>query len=778
MNKKLSAIFPIILLIILALAVVISIAIPIDGLIINGIFKDILDIEENIIMFIEITILMFLLLFIGLAVKNIKLRIVCWTLVGLTFIYIHYMLITLIITGIYICYLYKLGKIVNNVVCRRINLKNSKTINLQAGTKQLYDEQIYNNQYVNLIIGISSMIILVCAMSAFNLGSVQNVRIVTIMLAIPVLGTLVKEKAIIKKLGKNSKSKMKKNIKKALQLSKLEIIMLCTIMLLIFIQAGRLNIAIDHDTAWYGVRSNYILSNSKGIYENLGNVSLVYTYSKGLEILVLPLAGLPSHGFVTAVNLWFLIIALHCCYKIARNFVPKNYALFACVLITSISGVTNMAITAKSDILTLLMQLFIIYFVIEYFNYQKPASLIHALCAFLISWTLKPTALVFSTAIFGMAGLYFIVKKQLYFREYIGIWGRSLISLAALIMVWARTYILTGLPVTSVFSGTLIKLGFEMKYPYASKTVTNYNPSIFSLDGLKYMKDCFYGLFFLPDPVDAEKRMVHVVIAWGTILVPIMLLILIICIKQVNIVNIKTKALRWLMLVMYLPFTILCFISVITLWQIDGNYFMLWYVMTVIWVVPVIYNVYKPTLRRGILVLLVPVIMFNILITSQTNWAWQRGFTPIDIKNRGYYNHIAIEQQAKAELGNVEIWKKLAKRKETRVIAMGFHQQVLTLPCNVQSYYDVWTWGNIRIIDTKETFKDYMRYAGTEYLYVEGGFVDDNSIYTRMIKDLMEDGTLTDIFYENGNMLAKIRLEGGESADYFEFMEKYNFYIE
>ena len=778
MNKKLSAIFPIILLIILALAVIISIAIPIDGLIINGIFKDILDIEENIIMFIEIAIIMFLLLSIGLVVKNVKLRIVLWTLVGLVFIYIHYMLITLIVTGVYICYLYELGKIINSVVCRGIKSKNSKIINLQA-----VDKQLYNNHYINLVMGISAMIILVCTMSAFNLGSVQNVRIATIILAIPVLGSLVKnnllkEKTVSKNLKKNTRFSMKKNIKKALQLNKLEIIMLCTIMLLIFMQVGRLNIAIDHDTAWYGVRSNYILSNSKGIYENLGNVSLVYTYSKGLEILVLPLAGLPSHGFVTAVNIWLLIIALHCCYKIARNFVPKSHALFACLLITSIPGVTNMAITAKSDILTLLMQLFIIYFVIEYFNYQKPASLIHALCAFLISWTLKPTALVFSTAIFGMAGLYFIVKKQLHFREYIGVWVRSLISLAALIMVWARTYILTGLPVTSVFSGTLTKLGFEMKYPYASKTVTNYNPSIFSLDGLKYMRDCFYGLFFLPDPVDAEKRMVHVVIAWGTILIPIMLLILIICIKQVNIVNVKTKALKRLILVMYLPFTILCFISVMTLWQIDGNYFMLWYVMTVIWVVPVIYNVYKPVLRRGILVLLVPVIMFNILITSQTNWAWQRGFTPIDIKNRGYYNHIAIERQEKADLGNVEIWNKLAKRKETRVIAMGFHQQVLTLPCNVQSYYDVWTWGNIRIIDTKETFKDYMRYALTEYLYVEGGFVDDNSIYTRMIKDLMEDGTLTDIFYENGNMLAKIRLEGGESADYSEFMEKYNFYIE
>ena len=54
------------------------------------------------------------------------------------------------------------------------------------------------------------------------------------------------------------------------------------------IQAGRMNIALDFDTLWYGVRSEYILAGGAGIYENPGLVGMVYVYSKGLEVLTLP----------------------------------------------------------------------------------------------------------------------------------------------------------------------------------------------------------------------------------------------------------------------------------------------------------------------------------------------------------------------------------------------------------------------------------------------------------------------------------------------------------
>ena len=62
---------------------------------------------------------------------------------------------------------------------------------------------------------------------------------------------------------------------------------------LLFLQAGRLNLTVDFDSLWYGVRSHTMLDSGRGIYENLGTLGVVYTYSKGWEVLTLPLAGLP-----------------------------------------------------------------------------------------------------------------------------------------------------------------------------------------------------------------------------------------------------------------------------------------------------------------------------------------------------------------------------------------------------------------------------------------------------------------------------------------------------
>ncbi len=80
--------------------------------------------------------------------------------------------------------------------------------------------------------------------------------------------------------------------------------LLAFIITMVLIQAGRMNIELDYDSLHYGLRSAYVLDNGKGIYENLGMINLVYTYSKGLEVLVLPLSGTPTYGFVLAFSLW------------------------------------------------------------------------------------------------------------------------------------------------------------------------------------------------------------------------------------------------------------------------------------------------------------------------------------------------------------------------------------------------------------------------------------------------------------------------------------------
>lgn len=69
----------------------------------------------------------------------------------------------------------------------------------------------------------------------------------------------------------------------------------CVHLTMFFLQAGRLNHELDYDSLHYGLRSAYVLDNGNGIYKNLGLINLVYTYSKGAEVLVLPLSGTPTY---------------------------------------------------------------------------------------------------------------------------------------------------------------------------------------------------------------------------------------------------------------------------------------------------------------------------------------------------------------------------------------------------------------------------------------------------------------------------------------------------
>ena len=82
----------------------------------------------------------------------------------------------------------------------------------------------------------------------------------------------------------------------------------CALMFLI--QVGRLNIALDFDTLWYGVRSQYIVAGGTGLYENPGLVGMVYVYSKGFEVLTLPLCDLASHSYLTFFNLWLAVLGI------------------------------------------------------------------------------------------------------------------------------------------------------------------------------------------------------------------------------------------------------------------------------------------------------------------------------------------------------------------------------------------------------------------------------------------------------------------------------------
>ena len=97
---------------------------------------------------------------------------------------------------------------------------------------------------------------------------------------------------------------------------------------------------------------------------------------------------------------------------------------------------------------------------------------------------------------------------------------------------------------------------------------------------------------------------------------------------------------------------------------------------------------------------------------------------------------------------------------KTRVVAFGFHPQVLDMACSVQSYYDITgSGGDVYLVKKLAYFEEYLKWAGTEYIYVQAGYLADQPRATQIIEDMISEGTLRDLTFEWGNMLAKVDLD-------------------
>ena len=551
--------------------------------------------------------------------------------------------------------------------------------------------------------------------------------------------------------------------------------LLAFIITMVLIQAGRLNIELDYDSLHYGLRSAYVLDNGRGIYENLGMINLVYTYSKGLEVLVLPLCGTPTYGFVLAFSLWIAVAVLALGASMVSRVKGRGMGLFAAAVLSSIPGIMNMAATAKSDIITLLHQLIIYYFLCQAFETGKKDEkgpgrqsgtpwLLMAIGTYLLTMVYKPTALVFSTALGGVALLCLILTGRLTLGDKRG-WLLLVFPAGAVAGLWYRTWLLTGVPVTSIFAGFCEKIGWAVKYPFTFRHVIG-DASLLTVEEKLARLGRRLGEMLLA-PVSED--MDHVIIAWGTCLVTLFLFIWIW--SAVKSRDRRTPRV-FFDLVLVPVMALGCIASIYTLSQVDGNYFILFYALVVISSMRMAGGIGEAGVEKAGIeeagagkagrLCCLTVILFmvcNVPITCLTSWAGNPGFTPISLKHRGYYDHRREALVRRREKGYQALAGSFTPR--TRVVAFGTHPDVLELPCSVQSYYDVTgSGGNVYLVKRLAYFEEFLEYAGTEYFFVEAGYLAGQPRALEMIEDMIEEGSLTDIRYEWGNMTARVTLDG------------------
>lgn len=737
----------------------------------NGFFADYIHFTELKRMYVEIAILA-VLIFGGLALlKRGRSRMYWLTAVVLVFSWIHVVFLPMVVSAMYLISLLAIGRFLRKRVFFR-------------GTVW---ERPYFSFYMDFLFGASFAIVVYCLLSALGVGKIAWMRLSVYALGVAALGfdfssiscqcimgwqtlswMLDGRDKVSVQAGSGVSREIPRRVRRAWTLAA----GWCALMFLI--QVGRLNIALDFDTLWYGVRSQYIVAGGTGLYENPGLVGMVYVYSKGFEVLTLPLCDLASHSYLTFFNLWLAVLGIGAMVwnavlltgnrkqetekKLTYHSVLPG--IMAAVLTVSVPGIMNMALTAKADLITWLLQLIMLGCFFQYIHVYENhwIFLSGAAGSYFLSLTMKPTSLVFSTAVFGMMGLYLLwfwfhergAAADL-FHHLVRLIGSLCLPFGALVGIWARTMKITGMPVTSVFTSIFAWFGFKMKYPFAtSELPQNYQEE----STLHVLARRIWQMLMQPQGED----MGHVILAWGTSLMAVLIVMLVIYgifskrgDEQSHIWNAA--------LVIFFPFVIVSLISLSMLYQIDGNYFMLLYSMLILGVCRAMVYFKKIGFYPLASKCLAPLLVLNLIVTAISSWAWTAGFSEIHLLNKGRVNHRAQEQARMEEKGNTLIWQEVSQDPENRVIAFGTHPYCLQFPCNVESYKDITSpWGNVELINSPEAFETYMAYAKTDYVYAEAGYLGPGSWEWSLdlLRELIHSGSLTDLFFENGNMLARV----------------------
>lgn len=728
----------------------------------NGFFADYIHFTESKRMYVEIAILA-VLIFGGLALlKRGRSRMYWLTAVVLVFSWIHVVFLPMVVSAVYLISLLAIGRFMRKRVFFR-------------GTVW---ERPYFSFYMDFLFGASFAIVVYCLLSALGVGKIAWMRLSVYVLGVAALGfdfssiscqCIMGWQTLSWMLdGSGGSREIPRRVRRAWTLAA----GWCALMFLI--QVGRLNIALDFDTLWYGVRSQYIVAGGTGLYENPGLVGMVYVYSKGFEVLTLPLCDLASHSYLTFFNLWLAVLGIGAMVwnavlltgnrkqetekKLTYHSVLPG--IMAAVLTISVPGIMNMALTAKADLITWLLQLIMLGCFFQYIHVYENhwIFLSGAAGSYFLSLTMKPTSLVFSTAVFGMMGLYLLwfwfhergAAADL-FHHIVRLIGSLCLPFGALVGIWARTMKITGMPVTSVFTSIFAWFGFKMKYPFAtSELPQNYQEE----STLHVLARRIWQMLMQPQGED----MGHVILAWGTSLMAVLIVMLVLYgifskkgDEQSHIWNAA--------LVIFFPFVIVSLISLSMLYQIDGNYFMLLYSMLILGACRAMVYFKKIGFYPLASKCLAPLLVLNLIVTAISSWAWTAGFSEIHLLNKGRVNHRAQEQARMEEKGNTLIWQEVSQDPENRVIAFGTHPYCLQFPCNVESYKDITSpWGNVELVNSPEAFETYMAYAKTDYVYAEAGYLGPGSWEWSLdlLRELIHSGSLTDLFFENGNMLARV----------------------
>lgn len=382
-----------------------------------------------------------------------------------------------------------------------------------------------------------------------------------------------------------------------------------------------------------------------------------------------------------------------------------------------------------------------------------------------------------------------------------------LFSLVYTGLITLRTFWITGLPFSTTFTGIFKVIGFHVNWPFNLDAHVDYSGELsFSESALSFFRRLFSFLFY---PVGEDME--HVAIAWSGVLFPLILLFALWqcfslgrkCLPGKNSLPRRNslpgrnsllgrnsfsgreaflrrgsrEASIWDYLPLALSFLVIMVFSLLSfvmLWQIDGNYYILWESLALLLCFsggnlqennlqeenaqknlqeerPQEENAQKnlqgerlqeENAQKGLMktstagskgfILLLKAFFFfpfylaAFLTTITTSWAGAVGFTPIDLANKGYYDHALVELENQGEKGSLPAFSEMAKNPRHHVLAFAETPECYRIPCNVQSITDVeGSGGSPGLYDSPLYFAWFLKWSDTDYVYLEQSFLQD-----------------------------------------------------
>lgn len=335
-----------------------------------------------------------------------------------------------------------------------------------------------------------------------------------------------------------------------------------------------------------------------------------------------------------------------------------------------------------------------------------------------------------------------------------------LFSLVYTGLITLRTFWITGLPFSTTFTGIFKVIGFHVNWPFNLDAHVDYSGELSLSESTFSFFRRFFSFLFYPVGEDME----HVAIAWSGVLFP---LILLFALWQCFSIGRKCLLVKnslpggnhlprgnsllgrnslsgreaflpgksgntslWDYLPLSLSFLVIMafsLLSFVMLWQIDGNYYILWESLALL----LCFSGGNLQEKRGFILLLkafffFPFYLAAFLTTITTSWAGAVGFTPIDLANKGYYDHALVELENQGEKGSLPAFSEMAKNPRHHVLAFAETPECYRIPCNVQSITDVeGSGGSPGLYDSPLYFAWFLKWSDTDYVYLEQSFLHD-----------------------------------------------------